>query len=1288
MGNIFEIDKELIKSVDDETARELVARLCRAELRSQGLPESAVMWGGDQRATDGGVDVFIDCPRALNAPDFVPKQQTVIQVKAEKFPPSKITPEMAPTGNIRPAIVEVSLSGGAYLIISTKDDVSYKALKARTDAVRDCLAEHKIGANVQSGFYDSRRLADWVEKHPSVATWLRAQVGQPLKGWRPYEPWAYKEQDVDAEYLIDDEVRAFVPEGDEEVGISQAIEQLRSDLANPGSVRLVGLSGVGKTRLVQALFDFRVCPETTALSKNNVIYADLAGEPVPSPNSMLETLLSQQSDTVVVVDNCGSETHNKLTELITKRGDNLLKLITIEYDIRDELPEDTRCYRLEGVSWEVLRKMLALRYPRLSHNDIDCIASFSDGNARVAYALASTAESGGELSRLGDGELFERLFRQKKTASEELLRCAEAASLLYSFDWSDSASNGELALLAGFADVSVRTFRRNMNELSRRGLLQARGQWRAILPHAIANGLAKRIVETEIGDDLLEAFVIHGTERVARSFCRRLGYLHDCPEAIAIASAMFSVNGKMSDLATLTRFELQMFDNLAPLDPAGALSAISREVETGNYKNHMLSFKDHFARTARLIAYEPAYFERAALILQKVALKEPDNGNRNSIREMLVSLFYCHLSGTHASLDQRHKFAENLLSSDKQGERDLGFELVEAGLKTSNFISMHGCEFGAHRRNYGWWPRSVEDIKGWYIPWIDLLIDLGKRGDSDGARSRLLLAESLRGLWELDSYGIGEKLMEAAKCFHPIDGWIEGWLGVRRTLRYDAEDHPPETVSKLRRMEDFLKPSGLEGKIRACVLARGDFAYDIEDEENLAAKSDEKLSSSDRHRRASMNAEKLGEQATAEMELLVSLLPALCSRNGGHHFEFGRGVGLHCDDPESLLKEVKTVVQVVGSDKFNPLWLRGFMNGWNDSTAEAVSKFLDEALEDEVWRNWFVELQLQAGIGGKAFQRLMTALEPDMCPTRQFGYLAHGRATEKFAVPQLMELMNKLAQRDDGGLVRSLDVLSMAVYGAQDMSDDYKSELGCGIREFLLRIDWLKLSDDTNGQISHDIEKTMGFVVETADVPSVLDSVVKRVLWEEDESYIRYDDLRKRALKPIFKRFPRYALDMVCAPENPKALERMEALLSDSFTRLRNETILDHVPKNVLIEWCNEDSNARYPFAAEICKLFETQGENQLPDSLTEVALELVWRTPNPTEVVRIFVRRFYPHSWSGSLSKTLEARLPLFDQLIPEGHDEIRSIVEAEKASFEVAIASEKEREKNRERSRDSSFE
>ena len=255
MTHIFNIDQSFIKSVDDATARELVARLCRAELRVQGLPESAVTWGGDQRANDGGVDVRVDCPSPLRTPDFVKTACMVFQVKAEKFPPAKIHEEMAPKGTLRPAITELKETGGTYIIASTQDDSADLALQPRRDAILQCLTEYGLETSVQSDFYDSRRIADWVEQHPPIATWLRYQIGQPLRGWRPYGPWAHRSDDPETEYLVDDRVRVFVPGVEGGSDITHAIAQLRQELANTVSVRIVGLSGVGKTRLVQALFE-------------------------------------------------------------------------------------------------------------------------------------------------------------------------------------------------------------------------------------------------------------------------------------------------------------------------------------------------------------------------------------------------------------------------------------------------------------------------------------------------------------------------------------------------------------------------------------------------------------------------------------------------------------------------------------------------------------------------------------------------------------------------------------------------------------------------------------------------------------------------------------------------------------------------------------------------------------------------------------------------------------------------------------------------------------------------
>ena len=60
-----------------------------------------------------------------------------------------------------------------------------------------------------------------------------------------------------------------------------AINDLRKAVNATQPVRLVGLSGVGKTRLVQALFDVRIETAEPALNPGNVIYTDVSDQPDP-----------------------------------------------------------------------------------------------------------------------------------------------------------------------------------------------------------------------------------------------------------------------------------------------------------------------------------------------------------------------------------------------------------------------------------------------------------------------------------------------------------------------------------------------------------------------------------------------------------------------------------------------------------------------------------------------------------------------------------------------------------------------------------------------------------------------------------------------------------------------------------------------------------------------------------------------------------------------------------------------------------------------------------------------
>src|SRR5271163_4293782 len=100
---MFEVTGDDIAALAEEDLRTLIGRLCEAELMERGLPSSAVTWGGDQNAADGGIDVRVALPNSTDISGFVPRPATGFQVKRQDMPRSAILGEMRPSGVLRPA---------------------------------------------------------------------------------------------------------------------------------------------------------------------------------------------------------------------------------------------------------------------------------------------------------------------------------------------------------------------------------------------------------------------------------------------------------------------------------------------------------------------------------------------------------------------------------------------------------------------------------------------------------------------------------------------------------------------------------------------------------------------------------------------------------------------------------------------------------------------------------------------------------------------------------------------------------------------------------------------------------------------------------------------------------------------------------------------------------------------------------------------------------------------------------------------------------------------------------
>lgn len=1229
MTTILDITPDDILKLDDVTLRELVARLCEAEVVRVGHAASAVTWGGDQRAADGGIDVRVALEPTAIIAGFIPRPQTGFQVKAEDYAASKIRLEMKPGGKLRGSIAQLARDSGAYIMVSSRGSVSDSALARRKTAMAASAKGKSKALTLHVDFYDRRRIASWVEQHPSIGAWVRQRAGRPMSGWRPYESWAYSESDVTAEYVVDDQVKIFTPGSDAGSDARVAINRLRGELATPQtSVRLVGLSGVGKTRLVQALFDGRIATENAALDRSTVLYADLGDEVSPVPQALVDSLLDRGDRCLVVVDNCGPDLHQRLTEKI-KQSRSRLTLATIEYDIRDDVPEGSSCYRLEPSSDELIQKIVKRRHPALTSQDVETIAQFSGGNARVAFALASTSSRGGELAKLEDGALFRRLFEQSNASDSELLAAAEVCSLLYSFHGEQfDGDKAEIPVLAGLAQQSPEQLFRHVNELRRRGLVQSRGPWRAVLPHAIANRLGQRALQNIPTATVIAALTQGDNDRLARSFSRRLGYLHDDPIARSIVSQWLSPGGMLSDVARLNELQRDMLISVAPVDPRAALDAVRKACGDPAFESIDTTERARLSRLVRSIAYEPDCFESALECLLAISELKASGYTQAPTQELITSLFQIHLSGTNAPNEMRADVVRFLLADERDARRVIGIAALDAALEATHFSSTSSFEFGARKRSYGWYPRTRADVDAWFSAFIDIGIEFGRGADQRAMAIRRTLGKNVRGLWV--NGHMFSKLEAAADVFLKNGGWADGWRGTKSAIVYDKKAMSETDFARLQELENRLRPTDLLSSVRSQVLGSG--VYDLDDTDETEAPG----SAIETYERNQKRARELGRKVAGNASVLDEVIVEVSRQAEGRLWEFGLGLGEATEDPRSVLMKFRDVLASTPATQRSITAILGFLHEASKKHADVIETFLEESLHDEVFAPYFPFLQCNAGLNDAGVDRLLRSIQIGNVPAGCYGALAGGRATDALTVAQIAPIVTAV-RRMEKGQSTALDIVGMVVFCAREKSEAYQQELRSFCVEFLADIDW----ESIGGNSEYHAEQVLKFALPASAHKDDVERVVEAMLSSREVRPYRRTG-RGSFLAAVLHNHTATILDAILKPDEDGGFRSAVQQLSGGWSN--RGYALDGAPTELVIAWCNIDPGVRFPFIAASCRVFKSDDEAKLEWST--LATQLLRHAPDTAGVLGELVRRITPMSWSGSRAMIIRQRAELLDAL------------------------------------------
>ena len=1266
---MFDVIPEEISQLNDTDLRELVGRLCEAELLSRGCSPGAATWGGNQTAADGGLDVRVALPPTTAIDGFIPRRSVGFQVKKPDMPRAEIIAEMRPPPArlIRPAIQELADEAGAYVIVSSSGSTTDAALQTRERALREALTGVAGADQLHTAFYDRTRLATWVRCHPGIIAWVKTRVGKAISGWFPYGAWTGGAEGDGGEYLLDDKLRLHLGKRVDERALSviDAIDELRDELTHPRKVvRLVGLSGVGKTRLVQALFDSRI--GSRPIHPSLAIYANLSDDPNPQPTGLISHLIANRQRAVLVVDNCPPDLHRRLAELCQAQASNV-SVVTVEYDVRSDQPEGTQVVTLDAASPELVERLLRRRYPHLSQVDAHTIADFSGGNSRIAVALAETVERADAITGLSNEDLFQRLFRQRQEADHGLHRAAQVCSLVYSFQGEilddKYAELPRLALLAGQSTVEMYS---HVRELLRRNLMQQRGPWRAVLPHAIANRLAARAIE-DIPYELIKQQLVDKTPRLAISFSRRLSFLPDHPQAVRIVEAWLEPRGLVGDLGTLSSELRAVFNNIAPVLPKAALAAIIR-ANHANPGGAALILGQQYCLILRSIAYDADLFAQSAALIAKAAIQGRKSTERQRASEIFSSLFTVYLSGTHAKLEQRLAVIEGLLRSNEMPAKELGVAALKATLQTRHFSSQYQFQFGARSRDYGHHPQGREELAVWYRTAIEFLERIAWTEETLKAQMRNVLAERFRSLWA--SGLILTELEQVCRRFAKEGFWRDGWVACLKTLRYELDKRWEAGISRLSALATDLGPSTAYERAQAIVLGEKLGGFDLEE---VGAKIDWDTSAE----RLEAEAKNLGAEIANANATFASLLPQIL-RGGSRVWSFGRGLAAASTDTQATWTMIVEELDSIPSEQQNIQVLGGFLAEVAGHDRNLANNLLKLAFLTPPLQRFLPQLHSAVGLDEWGAAQLKHALTTKITPVEAYHNLAFGPVTANLNGDALAPLILSIADRTNGIAV-AIDILSTRFHhdkSSKRIPEPILLEAG---RELMRRISFGAWSE----HIDYDLAGIAQVCLSGRQHGSIAATAVSRLARAvaARETYA-YDN--RELLKTLLKMHPSSTLDALFAGEVED--EDEFANVFDRFGQ-PGENAADGISCEALVEWCSIDSKRRFPLAASIIT-FSNQRDGDACPVWSAQAKALLSGAPDRQSVLMTIVQRFTPMSWSGSRAALIAKNAQLLDDLSWLSSPELAAFAEGMKAGLQDEIARERQWEAQRDRARDERFE
>ena len=1201
----IDVTGEHISNLSDSKFHALLQILLYAEAAANNIPADGIHVGENVRAPDGGEDGSI---RWLGDPDrtaFLPSRLNLFQLKAKEIGLAEAGNEvLTKEGKVKERVCSVLAEGGHYIMLCTH---SYTKLASNNREKRIREALRGAGMRIedqQIQFRGASQVASWANRHPAAAIWIREQIQPGTTGpFRSWASWAGRSEHDDAPWIDDDRINGLR-------------SRILEETARPqGILRIVGLSGVGKSRLViEAL---RGCGMETL--RNLALCADESEVDAAELHGVVQTWAETGVRALVIVDRCPPKSHQVLAGAVS-RSSSRLSLLTIDNELPSGTTEKT-VFRVSEAKHTVIEAFIDRNLPSLPVQDKKWLVRFSNGLPGIAIRLARTWTESLPVAHATDEDFVNAFVLGRLQHERELV--LKSAMLLGAFGLVElsSGSNGELDVIARRGrNLERADLRAGVLTLLDRGVCQRRGDYAVFQPRPVALRLAERQWREWEPADWDEVLAgdrdIHLSIRAAK----QLSLWNTTDISTEVVAHVCRVGGPFEGLEAISaEGHAEILSALAEIDSRAVVDQIERSLpDTVDLSLVDGNTRRHLVWALEKIAFCKQTFEVGARLLLRLALAENEPQIANNATGQFTSLFTVLASGTEADGNMRLAVLDEVSDTDDPVQCTIVVQALIAGSETRSFFRVLGAEsHGTRPALAEWRPSTHQEMNDYINGCVNRLAPFAVRTDDVGAAARKGLGDQLRSLVAHEFLETVETVVDRVAS-NKIQ-WTEAMESLGHSLEFDASDSDDETIDRVKGLIAKLEPIDLETRVRFLVTEMPwDFPcgirVDFEERQELQTDA----------------VQALALELLEQPRVLKGVLHDISRGEQRMAHVFGEAIASSTNSPIGMLKDIEMALREVPAGERNYGLLVGFVAVLNEQQPQAVETFKLQASKCSDFAPSVPMICRRLGITSADIGLVVSSIAAKRLSPGSLMHWAYGRAFSDLPVNTIAPLFDLLLAHSAEGYSVCVELLGSYPRNEGSQLDGLTAQ----VRKLAENLGSWQLSNSVM-QVYY-FEEIMKWMLQKGRrdqnaraTAMALARALGAVVECSNERFI------KPLIPKLLSHFPEITWPIIgqqIVSEKTQAW-RFHHLLGRPFGGIRKAKTVPilSLPEDTLFAWCHAHPDRAPIFVAGIVPILTSYDDDAEDRSIHPVMSRLFDEFGDSSSMLRSVSSNLFTFGWSGS---------------------------------------------------------